>query len=315
MKSPEDNHGNGEIPRCNSAAVIAEHAVSPPPANDEDSDGEELPSGGRQPTAASNMSSVLAIPCHSLAELKENVTLLLPYTVYSCEERACKLLVARSKDAFLETCTPECYGEVENVVHKFVDQSRELVESVDEKRAAQLKSSRSPLLNAMQQQRSKFISRFHENKRQKLGNVIDSEQWRPAEVPRLFQKIIDVYAETGVFADNVLDEGEEADGGIAPKDTAPADSLIVDDERYIVVGTSLLLLRMLAQYCSLLALFPQCASELLLNTVEILKNFNSRTCQLILGAGALQLIGLKTISVKHMALAARCLQLIARFIP
>lgn len=72
---------------------------------------------------------------------------------------------------------------------------------------------------------------------------------------------------------------------------------------------------MLAQYCSLLALFPQCASELLLNTVEILKNFNSRTCQLILGAGALQLIGLKTISVKHMALAARCLQLIARFIP
>jgi vacuolar protein sorting-associated protein 54 len=89
----------------------------------------------------------------------------------------------------------------------------------------------------------------------------------------------------------------------------------VKEEKYIVVGTALIVLRMMAQYCALLHLFPQCVSELLLNAVELLKNFNSRTCQLILGAGALQLIGLKTISVKHMALAARCLQLIAHFIP
>ena len=43
--------------------------------------------------------------------------------------------------------------------------------------------------------------------------------------------------------------------------------------------------------------------------------FNSRTCQLILGAGALQLVGLKTITTKNLALASRCLQLVVHFLP
>uniref|UniRef100_A0A1I7XLJ9 Vacuolar protein sorting-associated protein 54 n=1 Tax=Heterorhabditis bacteriophora TaxID=37862 RepID=A0A1I7XLJ9_HETBA len=41
----------------------------------------------------------------------------------------------------------------------------------------------------------------------------------------------------------------------------------------------------------------------------------SRCCQLILGAGALQLVGLKTISVRNLALASRSLQLIVHFVP
>ena len=59
---------------------------------------------------------------------------------------------------------------------------------------------------------------------------------------------------------------------------------------------------MMAQYCDLLELFPQCVSELLLHSYELLKNFNSRTCLLILGAGAVQVVGLKTISVKILGL-------------
>ena len=43
--------------------------------------------------------------------------------------------------------------------------------------------------------------------------------------------------------------------------------------------------------------------------------FNSRTCQLILGAGALQLVGLKTITTKNLALASRCLQVVVHYIP
>lgn len=41
--------------------------------------------------------------------------------------------------------------------------------------------------------------------------------------------------------------------------------------------------------------------------------FNSRTCQLVLGAGALQLVGLKTITSKNLVLASRCLQLVLGF--
>lgn len=56
----------------------------------------------------------------------------------------------------------------------------------------------------------------------------------------------------------------------------------------------------MAQYCDALAVLPEYASELLMCLVELLKNYNSRSCQLILGAGALRLIGLKSISVRHL---------------
>jgi hypothetical protein len=35
--------------------------------------------------------------------------------------------------------------------------------------------------------------------------------------------------------------------------------------------------------------------------------FNSRTCQLVLGAGALAAAGLRSITAKHLAMAAQCL--------
>lgn len=61
----------------------------------------------------------------------------------------------------------------------------------------------------------------------------------------------------------------------------------------------------MAQYCDALAILPEYASELLMCLVELLKNYNSRSCQLILGAGALQLIGLKSISVRHLGMLCR----------
>ena len=64
--------------------------------------------------------------------------------------------------------------------------------------------------------------------------------------------------------------------------------------------TALFLLQILSQYCDALLILPEYASELLMCVVELLKNYNSRSCQLILGAGALQLIGLKSISVRHL---------------
>lgn len=39
----------------------------------------------------------------------------------------------------------------------------------------------------------------------------------------------------------------------------------------------------------------------------MLQVFNSRTCQLVLGAGAMATAGLKSISAKHLALCNQCL--------
>ena len=40
--------------------------------------------------------------------------------------------------------------------------------------------------------------------------------------------------------------------------------------------------------------------ELGLKTADLLKLFNSRACQLVLGAGAVSLAGLKTITIRYM---------------
>ncbi|KAK3242414.1 hypothetical protein CYMTET_47899, partial [Cymbomonas tetramitiformis] len=48
---------------------------------------------------------------------------------------------------------------------------------------------------------------------------------------------------------------------------------------------------------------------------EVLKLFNSRTCQLVLGAGAMQVAGLKSITAKHLALANQSLTLILGLLP
>ena len=49
--------------------------------------------------------------------------------------------------------------------------------------------------------------------------------------------------------------------------------------------------------------------------VDLLRFFNSRCCQLVVGAGAIQLVGLKTITSRNLSLAARAVQLVLHFIP
>ncbi|KAJ3504343.1 hypothetical protein NMY22_g17957 [Coprinellus aureogranulatus] len=49
--------------------------------------------------------------------------------------------------------------------------------------------------------------------------------------------------------------------------------------------------------------------------IEFLKAFNSRTCQVVLGAGAMRSAGLKNITAKHLALASQSLSVIFELIP
>ena len=62
-------------------------------------------------------------------------------------------------------------------------------------------------------------------------------------------------------------------------------------------------------------MLPNVSVELGLKTAELIKFLNSRVCQLILGAGAISVAGLKTITIRNLALALRSLQLVVRVIP
>uniref|UniRef100_A0A8B9HZZ9 Vacuolar protein sorting-associated protein 54 n=1 Tax=Astyanax mexicanus TaxID=7994 RepID=A0A8B9HZZ9_ASTMX len=99
------------------------------------------------------------------------------------------------------------------------------------------------------------------------------------------------------------------------EDKKPSDFLLVDGQKYAVVGTVLLLIRIFLEYCQCVNDIPSITTDMLTRLADLLKHFNSRSCQLVLGAGALQVVGLKTITTKNLALVSRCLQLVVHYIP
>ncbi|KAL0542563.1 hypothetical protein IC582_017632 [Cucumis melo] len=84
---------------------------------------------------------------------------------------------------------------------------------------------------------------------------------------------------------------------------------------YHMVNCGLILLKMLSEYIDMNNSFPALSSEVVHRVVEILKFFNTRTCQLVLGAGAMQVSGLKSITSKHLALASQVISFTFAIIP
>ncbi|CAG9534461.1 unnamed protein product [Cercopithifilaria johnstoni] len=248
---------------------------------------------------AATTSSFLSVPCRTISQVKLSVAYLTERTTYTAQERSCRLIAARSKDGFLERLSLSKFDSVMRAIEEFVCNCQALIGS--EKKIS------SPLRLCILQQGSGFVKKFHEDRKTKLSNILDTETWRVGDVPEHFQRLVDLCLRTNCLSDvKSLEIGNSNEF---------KSNLLVDGEPYVVVGTAFILLQIMAQYCDALAVLPEHASELLMCIVELLKNYNSRSCQLILGAGALQLIGLKSISVRHLALSSRCLQLILRFVP
>ncbi|XP_021725758.1 vacuolar protein sorting-associated protein 54, chloroplastic-like [Chenopodium quinoa] len=84
---------------------------------------------------------------------------------------------------------------------------------------------------------------------------------------------------------------------------------------YHMVNCGLILLKMLSEYIDMNDSLPSLSSEIVHRVVEILKFFNTRTCQLVLGAGAMQVSGLKSITSKHLALASQVISFTYAIIP
>lgn len=86
-------------------------------------------------------------------------------------------------------------------------------------------------------------------------------------------------------------------------------------QSYHCVNCGLILLKMISEYINISNALPALATEIVHRVAEILKLFNSRSCQLVLGAGAMQVAGLKSITAKHLALASQTISLFYALIP
>ncbi|KAJ4800655.1 Vacuolar protein sorting-associated protein 54 [Rhynchospora pubera] len=201
----------------------------------------------------------------------------------------------------------------------------------------------------LQSQSKSFVDVQHESKMTKIKAVLDQETWVAVDVPEEFQAIVNSLSSTSsvensieiVESDNSVSKSAESDvspskengkdeqgsredkkseptGPVRPEENNARSTpqyIVHGGVRYNMLNCGLILLKMLSEYVDISKCLPTLSSEVVHRVVELLKLFNSRTCQLVLGAGAMQVSGLKSITSKHLALASQIISFIFAIIP
>ncbi|EPS39259.1 hypothetical protein H072_6959 [Dactylellina haptotyla CBS 200.50] len=170
-----------------------------------------------------------------------------------------------------------------------------------------------------------FISNFHSDNITQLATTIEKDQWeakdfKPSAKASL-ERILEAAtkdAETWlawarVYEDPPLPEDMSADAEQAP--SGKIRTAMIDEQRFILPESGLAVLRLMERYECLFAMIPVSVADVAGNMLEFLKLFNSRVCQVILGAGATKSAGLKHITTKHLALASQALSIVVAVIP
>ncbi|KAF9584918.1 hypothetical protein BGW38_004669 [Lunasporangiospora selenospora] len=198
-----------------------------------------------------------------------------------------------------------------------------------------------------------FLLQFHMEKTSQLALAVGEDQWIQVEVPwssqstaneiiaistlslqearnKDFTMVFNVLtlaappqASTGLddhdqfMSTRLKSKGTTSSLNPKAETELPASTrvLSVKDEVFFVVGCTLILLDVLAEYLDILNNISALTTDVMQRVIELLKLFNSRTCQVILGAGAMRSAGLKNITAKHLALASQSLSVFATLIP
>ncbi|XP_013187838.1 vacuolar protein sorting-associated protein 54 [Amyelois transitella] len=151
----------------------------------------------------------------------------------------------------------------------------------------------------------KYIQNLHAEKRSQLTTSLNLERWKTADVPQDLQSIVDKICEHGEIPSSLQCDSRKSEGKY----------LVINKENFSVVATVQLLIRILLEYCDATRQSPVIVQYLVHCMLELIRLFNSRCCQLVLGAGAIQSAGLKTISTSNLALVSRSLQVILWLLP
>jgi len=161
------------------------------------------------------------------------------------------------------------------------------------------------LRGAMQSQNRGFLEGFHTAAKGKLAMLLESEMWNSAEVP--WQVQLSVRRLLGTQA--AAAESHQEDEQIVSK------QLAVGDMQYNLVNAGVMMMSMVCDYVEVSFALPTLTIEVVHRVVDLFKFFNTRSCQLVLGAGAMQASGLKSITAKHLAMASQTLSALIEIIP
>lgn len=179
-----------------------------------------------------------------------------------------------------------------------------------------------------------FIVRFSDNQRHNIVEVMDADKWDARDFGGSENAVLDriLHASTADVnlwlqvskiwqpaerespAPNPKTENGTAVNGSA-KEKEKVRHASFDEQRYVLPESAVTIMKSIEEFEYLMANLPRMTQDIGSNLVECLKLFNSRSSQLILGAGATRSAGLKNINTKHLALSSQALSFIIALIP
>jgi vacuolar protein sorting-associated protein 54 len=93
---------------------------------------------------------------------------------------------------------------------------------------------------------------------------------------------------------------KKAPNGFNPSSVTGSKHLLIDGRSYFAVSATAEVLVLLLDYLRVVVNLSLLTTDTMSRVIEFLKSFNSRTCQVVLGAGAMRSAGLKNITAKHL---------------
>ncbi|ODN74901.1 hypothetical protein L198_08208 [Cryptococcus wingfieldii CBS 7118] len=176
--------------------------------------------------------------------------------------------------------------------------------------------SATPLRGVLNAQARGFVQRYHQERLTSSARAVEEEVWTQVDVARGVQRVVELIVQAGME--------DPAECFIPPKTTIAAEDaedktttkqLAVEDQKYCLVKATAESLLLLGDYLKIVVNLESVVTDVMSRIIEFLKSFNSRTCQVVLGAGAMRSAGLKNITAKHLALASQSLSVIVSLIP
>ncbi|KAG9012078.1 hypothetical protein FRB94_011774 [Tulasnella sp. JGI-2019a] len=169
-----------------------------------------------------------------------------------------------------------------------------------------------------------WLATFHSQRITEGARAVEEEVWAQVEVGKQSQAVVDLLVQ-GAMEDppEFVIGSAKASNGRAPSSPSSvtngkpvsAKVLKIEEASFFVVAATMQVLELLIDYLKVIVNLPSLTTDAMSRIIEFLKAFNSRTCQVVLGAGAMRSAGLKNITAKHLALASQSLSVMITLIP
>ncbi|KAI5310461.1 hypothetical protein KEM55_006847, partial [Ascosphaera atra] len=176
-----------------------------------------------------------------------------------------------------------------------------------------------------------FTSNLSDNQMRRLIQVMDADRWDAKDFgekdSQMLSRILEAshrdpeaWTATSRIWEKPEDVDESPESSQSDKTSTTSGkekvrSAVVDDQSYILPECALSLLRVMEDFLHLMTEMPTVIPDIAARLLDCLKLFNSRSSQLILGAGATRSAGLRNITTKHLAIASQALSFITALIP